>query len=42
MALVTFLVLSAEGFNPFIFLAIVYSFFPIMDELFSLDSANPS
>ena len=42
MTCITFSALLAEGFNPFIFLAITYSFFPILDELFSLDDANPS
>lgn len=42
MAFVTSLGFLADSIDPFIFLAIVYSFFPIMDELFSLDNANPS
>ena len=42
MAFATSLGLLAEEINPFIFLAIGYSFIPIMDELFSLDSGNPS
>ena len=28
--------------NPFLFLAIAFSIFPLMDELFSLDEDNPT
>lgn len=42
VVLVTALGLLIREANPFMFLAIAYSFFPIMDEIFSLDNSNPS
>lgn len=42
VAFVTSLVILIHDASPFMFLAIAHSFFPIMDEIFSLDSSNPS
>lgn len=28
--------------NPFIFIAIIYAVFPLLDEIFSLDERNPT
>jgi hypothetical protein len=32
----------AGNANPYIFVAIIYAFFPLLDEIFSLDGRNPS
>lgn len=34
--------LLLEDPNPFLFIAIIYAVFPLLDEMFSLDSRNPN
>jgi hypothetical protein len=40
--LLTGLGLFSKAINPFIFISLVYSLFPILDEIFSLDTRNPT
>jgi apolipoprotein N-acyltransferase len=34
--------IAASNPNPYIFVAIIYALFPLLDEIFSLDGRNPS
>ena len=42
MTLITALILVADKVSPFMLMGIIYSFIPLMDEIFSLDSINPT
>jgi|688.fasta_scaffold1098265_2 hypothetical protein len=34
--------IASSNPNPYIFIAIIYALFPLLDEIFSLDERNPS
>lgn len=42
LTLIPFIGFISDHPNPYIFIAMTYAGFPILDEIFSLDSRNPS